>query len=68
MRTADHPSQELARFAAGLSSVRIDRCEIEGKMKRLVNNGGGATADATQALAQRFWQLAEAPRVGKLRD
>jgi 2-methylcitrate dehydratase PrpD len=46
----------------------LGRPEIEDKMKRLVAYGEGATPEEAQALCRRIWQLAEAPRVGRLLD
>jgi len=41
----------------------LSRAEIEDKMQRLAHYGEGATAEEAQALCQRIWQLADAPRV-----
>ncbi|HEY2254311.1 MAG TPA: MmgE/PrpD family protein, partial [Variovorax sp.] len=46
----------------------LSRPEIEDKMKRLVAYGEGAKAEEAQALCRRIWQLADAPRVGRLLD
>ena len=44
----------------------LSRTEIEDKMKRLVQYGGAATPQEAQALCERIWTLAEAPRVARL--
>jgi 2-methylcitrate dehydratase PrpD len=44
----------------------LSRAEIEDKMQRLAHYGEGATADEAKAMCQRIWQLADAPKVGRL--
>ncbi len=43
----------------------LDRAEIEDKMKRLVRYGDGATPQEAEALCERIWRLADAPKVGR---
>lgn len=44
----------------------LSRAEIEDKMKRLTQYGEAATPQEAEALCQRIWHLAEAPRVERL--
>ncbi|SCK60546.1 2-methylcitrate dehydratase PrpD [Variovorax sp. HW608] len=44
----------------------LSRAEIEDKMQRLAQYGGGATADEAKAACARIWNLADEARVGRL--